>query len=352
MPVAKKNDQLLARLKVLKGPHKGAVYKLLADKITIGRSSDNDICLMNDEKCSRKQALLILNSTSYKIKDLSNRSSIKINNIVKVQSDLQDGDSIQFGSSVLEYQAPLNSVQQALSSVGSNSSLPSPAGPLPVVDTPPLNSGALATHAPSEDHLPLHPCEVVIPPEVDSFNNSKSQKKSFLPKVIIGFIVLAGLWLFMSDSHNKKSLSDNLATKQDIEKNIQTLAELRKKEEEKRDKNLKPHFKNAQANYIKGKRDFEKGFYSRAIEFFQVCKILYPQHPLCDTALQQAQITQQKLIQAWMIAGKDYRDKRRFSSCKATFRNVMIAINDENHPVHKEARINYDICAIQYEDRY
>ena len=137
-----------AKLKVTKGPYKGVVYKLVAGKITIGRSSENDISLANDDKVSRKQALLQMEKEGhYVIKDLSNRASLKLNNIVTLKSDLQDGDLIQCGSTVLQFELtpltpalgvvppPAHSGQASLPPVPSNPSLSltPPTGPEPTL---------------------------------------------------------------------------------------------------------------------------------------------------------------------------------------------------------------------------
>ncbi len=364
----------VARLRVIKGPHKGVAYKLLAEKVTIGRSSDNDIILIKDEKCSRRQAMISLNvNNNYFIKDLSNRSSIKVNNMVKIQSDLQDGDLIQFGSSVLrfEFTTDKTTAPPAPSSAGAPSLLPaqpgqsspSPLAPLPVM-TP-------ATPTP-DDHLPglkqenplpnLNPVEGFPAPPAPPAHplasstgpqtNRRKKTKSFVPRLILIAIVLGGVWLFLDDSGPQKKQEDALRTNLEREDSIKTLSELKEQELEKRSKNALSSYKHAQSAYTKGIRDYRKGVYNRAIESFRACKTLYPQHELCASYLKKAEIKNQQIIQAWMIAGKEYREKRRFVPCMSSFKNVMIALRDKNNLAYKEAHENWKICQIQHEDRY
>ena len=361
----------MARLKVIKGPYKGVAYKLVAGKVTIGRSSENDIVLVDDNKCSRKQALVNLNpDNSYSIKDLSNRTSLKINNIAKIHSKLQDGDLIQFGSTVLQFECkespPLYSSNMPAPVPLNPASHPVPI-PSPSVATP--NDTAQPAPFPvpgSDNNLPSLKQENLstnlnqgfpnygpIPYPIPTHLNKKAkQKKSFLPKVILMILILGGTYLYLSDSENKKENQDKLRTIMDREENVKTLSELREKEQEKRNRNTLSSYKNAQFAYINGIRDYRKGVYSRAIESFRVCKTLYPQHDLCTSYLKKAQVKNQQLIQAWMVAGKDYREKRRFVPCMSSFKNVIMAIKDKQNLTYKEAVENYKICQIQHEDRY
>ena len=370
---------IFARLKVIKGPYKGFAYKLVAGKVSIGRSSENDIILVDDDKCSRKQALINLNpDNSYSIKDTSNRASIKINDITKIQAKLQDGDLIQFGSTVLQFERKESKVTIPPQPHNTSTPVPLysapiptplPSAPVPVPVNPDVNSTNKAHQLPtapsqkSNDNLlslkqenptPNYPNYNLNPyPTSPQLNKkTKQKKKGFAIKIILAGLVLGGTYLFLSDSKDKKEKQDKLRSSLDREEEIKTLSELREKEQEKRSKNSLITYKNAQFAYVKGIRDYRKGVYIRAIESFRVCKTLYPQHDLCASYLKKAQIKNQQVIQAWMVAGKDYREKRRFVPCMASFKNVMMAIKDKQNLTYKEASENYKICQIQHEDRY
>ena len=380
----------LARLKAIKGPYKGFAYKLVAGKVSIGRSSENDIVLVDDDKCSRKQAIISLNpDNSYSIKDVSNRASIRINDISKIQSKLQDGDLIQFGSTVLQFERkettphPSHHPQVPSTSAPpvpvplyapptSNTAAPTTASATAPVPVPinPETSSTNKTHQPpvpgsvpgqgSAENLPDLKQGSAIPnydlnpyaPHPHLNRKPQKKKKSFMTKIIFLLIALGGMYLFLSDTQDTKEKQDKLRSNLDREEDIKTLSELRKEEQEKRSKNALATYKNAQFAYIKGIRDYRKGVYNRAIESFRVCKTLYPQHDLCASYLKKAQIKNQQIIQAWMVAGKDYREKRRFVPCMASFKNVMMAIRDKQNLTYKEAFENYKICQIQHEDRY
>ena len=357
-----------ARIKINNGPHKGAVYKLVAGKITIGRNSESDICLIDDDKCSRKQAVITFGPDGYSIKDTSSRSSLKINNFHQIHSKLKDGDMIQCGNSTLqfEYKEPMTTA-------------PAPP-PIPVIapagkEIIPLqnknenihltpahvqknNLQEVSPHglANSGGLSPYQP-HMSFPGEIGQKQNAYSQtskKRTMKSKIILALGIVFIAWLLLSDSENKSAeeKKDILITRQDKERDVKTLSQLKEKEQAKRQINSLPNYKNAQFAYTKGIRDYRKGLYDRAIESFRVCKTLYPKHNLCSSYLQKSQIKQQQLIQSWMIAGKYYREKREFNACMAAFQNVIYAIQDTTNITYKEAWENYKICQIQYKDRY
>lgn len=376
----------IPRVKVIEGPHKGTSYKLVAGKITIGRSSENDIVLINDDKCSRKQAIITLESNNtYFIKDVSNKGSIRINEISKIKSDLQDGDLIQFGASVLQFvfpgakdiQLPAAAPSPIINPVPENTNSPEVSNNQQLI---PVASGSQSvtgrqteTGSTDADNLPSLKTDNNMPvmnmnPGIPNYNyppgyqsphiptppsKKKSKRsKSLGPKIILLALVIGGAWLFSQDTKQKGTKEDKIRTMQDMEEEIKTLTELKDQELEKRNKNLDYNYKYAQSAYVKGLRDYRKGIYIRAIESFRVCKTLYPQHELCPSYLKKAQAKNQQLIQAWMVAGKDYREKRRFVSCMSSFKNVMMAIKNQKNRTYKEASENFKICQIQYEDRY
>ena len=191
-----------ARLRVIKGPHKGVAYKLVAGKVTLGRSSENDIVLINDEKCSRKQAVVTLNPDStYSIKDLSKKSPLKVNDKVSFQSDLQDGDLIQFGSSVLQFEFKGALPPPGYPAPPMPAPLPPSAGALPPTPLPkkdpdslelaleePASASAPAPTNPIPQNLspppynPAPPPPGFYPPPPSSAARKNKREKNFCPK--------------------------------------------------------------------------------------------------------------------------------------------------------------------------
>ena len=359
MPTA--NVPSFARIKVIGGPHKGISYKLISGKITIGRDSKNHIILDKDKKCSRRQAIIYITpEQNYLIKDLTKKSSVKVNNIIKIQSKLQDGDVVQFGETVLQFE---KKTQEAIAPAV-NSALPVKTNQLsltvkkqsPDSISPPapvkLNQAVGGGPPPAVMYPPQDPLSMYQQkPALKKRNKSSPVSKRF----IVILLVLGGVagFLFLNETPQEvvKDPKDIIRLA-DKEENIKTLTELKEEEDKKRSKNRLISYQSAQYAYVKGIRDYRKGVYTRAIESFRACKTLYPQHELCGAYLRKAQQKQEQLIQSWMIAGKDYREKRRFEPCMSSFKNVIQTIKDTNSLVYKEALENFHICKIQHEDRY
>ena len=66
-------------LTVLSGKDKGAVYRLMAPEISMGRGSDNDISFPDDPTCSRKHVRIFLTPEGYRIESVSDKNSLSVN---------------------------------------------------------------------------------------------------------------------------------------------------------------------------------------------------------------------------------------------------------------------------------
>ncbi len=355
-----------ARLKVVQGPYKGVSYKIVSAKVIIGREKSCDIQLTKDKKCSRQQAVILFKSKGYYIKDLSGKASLKVNSVRKIQSRLQDGDLIKCGTSILQFECKeLKSMVPVLSQrQGQKVKVPIPIPPAgtPVASksvhaeelkapVPFSSQGALLT-AQQDSPVQQSIQQPGLSPHPAVSKKRSTGKKSQLPRILIGALVVLFLVLLLSEDKKLKPQEDKLRTAESIEEDVKSLTELKEQEMEKKKRNMEVSFKDAQAAYINGIRDYRKGVYVRAIEAFRVCKTLYPQHELCGTYLQKAQNKKQQLIQAWMLDGKDARAKGRFEACLGAFKNVMLAVRDKSNLTYKEALGNYDICKIKFEGRY
>ena len=364
------NPTRQARVKILTGPHKGASYKLTGARVTIGRSGKNDIVLDKDERCSRRQALIVWENQKpsgghYKIKDISKRSSLKINDKLQIHSELKNGDILRCGNTDLEF----------LLEGASAAAPPPPPVPLqpltPMPTTPPAAGGGKAAPAPV---LPLRqqmqPAPLtaagggapapggglpyVAPPPSARGGAAPPAKKNMKPKVLMAIVLLAAAYLYLSEEDastpgGKADKEDKLFTSQDQEGQLKTLQDMKQKARGQYEKTKNKDYRNAQKAYIAGQRDYRKGIYVRAAQAFRACKTIYPQHSQCGIYLKKSQIKQQQMIQAWMNSGKTYRQNRRFLACMSSFKNVMQAVKNPKNPTFREARENYTICSFEQE---
>lgn len=93
-----------ATLQVVKGPQVGSVFRLAADKLTVGRSPECDIFL-NDMTVSRMHATIERTPAGYTITDADSFNGLWVNNLNVKDAALQDGDVVQIGAFCLVYQA-------------------------------------------------------------------------------------------------------------------------------------------------------------------------------------------------------------------------------------------------------
>ena len=275
-----------ARLKVIQGPYKGVSYKLVAAKIIIGREKTCDIQLTKDKKCSRQQAVVLFKNKSYYIKDLSGKASLKVNSVRKIQSELQDGDLIKCGTSILQFECkslmktPVSSKQQT-----PKVKVPIPLRPagsmVPVASKPasanlqapvPLSAqGALLT---VQQDSPVHQSmpQPGLSPQAVSKKRSTG-KKSQLPKILIGLLVVLFLFLLLDEDKKLKPQEDKLRTAESVEEDVKSLTELKEEEMEKRKEIWKLVLKMPKRLISKGLEITEKVYMFELLKLFVYVKL-------------------------------------------------------------------------------
>jgi len=89
------------QLVVVQGPDSGQRFAL-REQVQLGRSSDNDIRL-NDDQISRHHALIQRQGTAYVVSDMGSRNGTLVNGVLLSQpAYLRDGDTIQLGNTTLQ----------------------------------------------------------------------------------------------------------------------------------------------------------------------------------------------------------------------------------------------------------
>lgn len=94
----------MAQFIVKTGFNKGKTFVLTKDLVTIGRAADNDIVFFNEVAISRRHAQIVKRDNSYLVKDLKSKNGTRLNGERIDKSELHNGDQIQIGKSVLEFQ--------------------------------------------------------------------------------------------------------------------------------------------------------------------------------------------------------------------------------------------------------
>lgn len=316
----KKKPVVKAKLRVLSGPFKGKSFKLVSEHIYIGREAEvNDIVIDYDPYCSRKHALISKDPHSpyYTVSRIAHSANLYVGKkSVKDKLRLKNGSVITVGQTQFKLEI--------------------------------LKKAELAIVPQQKNHL-----SNIRPPTNPPADKNKSP--NLLRLVIIIAVIGLGL-LLLTDSpeqSEQRKEKTKIRLEQDMEDDIQSINQMKEKIIEEKKEVSSTAFKNAQQAYLKGIRDFRKGFFGRAKENFRVCKTLYPQHKLCGGYLKKAQIKYEQLAQRHLLLGKQYREKKQYRQCTSSFMTVMKMMSyDNNHPLFKEAKTNLSFCKLSLKGNY
>ncbi len=302
------------------GEKKGTRFKLASPKITLGRSSDNDISIEYDNKCSRLHAIIEYGPHGYEIRSQSQKNPAIVDGQEVNHALLHNGAVIQLGQTKLQFQVEILSPNTELQVKSSQYAVP---------------EQELANPNRQNKHS----------------GNSKRISPTFKILIFLGIIFFA--WLFLSETGSQKNEIE-ITSDRDIEAEIEAAKQIKKaKEDELRASNRNTvQYRDAQANYVKGFRDFQKRQYGRARDSFQTCLSLFPEHVLCERYLNLSTRKFNEVVQNHMILGMDYRDRNQFQACMSSLKTVMVMVKDKNSKIYQQAKANYDACKAQIGERY
>jgi hypothetical protein len=330
----------------LNGPMKGAVQLLTHKVIVIGRSSECDIVILNDPKCSRKHAKVEWSSDGFVIRTLSTHNALTVNGTPTNEELLAEGDVICLGDSELRFNA-------GAELDNSNPGIRKEVSLRLVEPTPAQRPKQMQSPAPIAAHGTAQPVGTQIIHPASSPRRSSQPQGNNKRFYVYGFFVLMVIWLFYPT--NKKLKPEvKLRTQEQTDTDAAELQKLKESAENGRRNIANSSFemRQAQENYVKGFRDFRKGQYERSMEAFEACLSLYPEHVLCNRYAKLSRRKFAELIQYHMVLGRKYREQEQYRPCLAAFRNVMTMVKDQNSPIYKEAKSNWDICDSSVEGRY
>ncbi|MCB0412275.1 MAG: FHA domain-containing protein [Bdellovibrionales bacterium] len=315
------NQSQPTALKLLNGSEKGAVFKILANEVTLGRGSDNDIPIGDDPTCSRYHARILFSNSEHVLENISERNTVLVNGSEIQKHVLKDQDEIRIGETLFKYVV----LQEIVA-------------PLTVVPEGPVS-------------LPTSPAR---PRKPKKTKHSSRKKSSFNPVKLILYLVIAGMVYIVLQEPSAKKEETGLRDSEAMEAEIEAANKLREAammEKQSGQKNSRA-YREAQAAYLRGFRDYQQGIYDRAMESFQACLSLVPNHALCQRYSVLSQRKFGELVQQNMVLGREYRDQNQFAACASAFSTVMIKVRDNTSAIYKEAKANYDACKAQLEGRY
>jgi pSer/pThr/pTyr-binding forkhead associated (FHA) protein len=320
---------------MMSGPTKGAVLVLSHPVVILGRSSECDIVILNDPKCSRKHAKVEWTQNGFEISALSSNNVLKINGEATQGALLKEGDIVCCGETEIQFQQL---------EMTKSKSRPEPS--LRVVTTHP--SSIARSQPQAQPPQPMGPptsmsqtqTQFQMPPP----SKPRKPKSNNTRFYIYAFAALLMAWVLSGGAIPKKKTS--LRSEEQIKNDIEAAEKLQQQAEMARPNGGTARFEvqQAQENFVKGFRDFRKGQYERALESFRSCLALYPDHVLCNRYARLAEKKFGELIQYQMVLGRKYREQNQYRACQSAFRNVMVMIKDQSSTTYREAKANFDAC--------
>ena len=301
LPEHLRQPDLAPVLQILNGQHKGKQFRLLSSQITIGRHNDCDVIFKDDSNCSRHHARIKKEENNYFIESLNPENPVLINNKSITAQILKQKDEVTIGNIKMLF----------------------------------LNQAPVAV--PSK--------------KVKLAKKQAPQKKSSLNffRLILILAFIGGVFLFLSEDNSKKKAKQSLRTESEILEEVEALKNFNEKETEK--KILSPQEKAAKTAFIRGFRDYRKGYFHRALKMFQHCLTLYKTTPLCHSYSIKSKVQIDKLVQKKIRLGNNYKKNKQYEACKAAFRSVEIMVQDSKSLIYKEAKANRKLCEIQLENK-
>ncbi|PWU12853.1 MAG: hypothetical protein C5B49_15645 [Bdellovibrio sp.] len=306
-------------VEVVEGPNRGVSQTFAHPVWSIGRGPDNDLILSADVKVSRNHVEVRILGGQVFVRNLNSKNPMLLNGNLTTEGILISGGVVHIGHSTLRFK--FESTGPSPSKTQAPYSLPSAS--IPSADP---SKNTRRRFRMKETPLLSHP-----------------QFRAFGVLLILG---LVGLWLF-SDGPQVRKKEHGLRTSIDVSADVgSSEGEVKKILEERKEFDT-PQYRLAQAQFVKGFRDYEQGQYERAMEAFQSARAFYPKHELATKYWTLAKRKFDEKVQSFMVQGRRYKGMQNYRLCQSSFAAVMMMIKDDKNAIYQEARQYYEECRLK-----
>jgi pSer/pThr/pTyr-binding forkhead associated (FHA) protein len=315
-------------LEILQGPHMGLRQSFEKIQWSVGRGPENDLILAQDIKVSRNHLQIQATNGQVLVKNINSRNVMLAEGKASVEVLLKSGSQIQVGDSLIKFEF--------------ENMISSPKPEMKVVPRP-------ATQAPAENfssfNTRIKTHSGVIPNRPTHVEPSLLASPKFRFGAMIVVVGLVILWIAQSEVAKKrgKGLRDSVAMNADMAKSE---TEVKQLIEDRRDQDS-PQYRLAQAQFIKGFRDYQQGQFARAMEAFQSARAFYPAHELANKYWTLSKRKLEEKAQAHMQMGRRYLGTSQYRMCQSSFAAVMMLVKDDRNPAYIEARQFYNECQLK-----
>ena len=121
-----------------------------------------------------------------------------------------------------------------------------------------------------------------------------------------------------------------------------------KSEEERR------RYEEAQAHYLMGFRDFQKGNYSRAMKSFETARAIDPNHEMAKRYYSLSARQRDEFVARHLLEGRRYKEKNMYTRCVSSLDKALKALgetSDQDLKV-KEAKALRNECDALTKERF
>lgn len=318
------NQALRVSVEVVQGHHTGLRQSFDKGRWTVGRGPENDLILGQDIKVSRSHLEVRAFAAQVIVKNLNDKNVMLVDGRVMTEAILRPNSHVQVGDSVIKFAFQVGDSAR------------------PQMKVVPNDYNAAAANMGSMGMSQSNPFSPPGPRAADTPLLDNPRVRFYGMILIVG---LAGLWLFNTTNKPRKEVAirDSVAVTADI---ANSEAELKKALEERKDFDT-PQYRAAQAQFVKGFRDYRQGQYARAMESFQSARAYYPSHQLAAKYWTLSKRKFDEQVQAYMVSGRRYLGVQNYRLCQSSFAAVLMQIKDDKNPIYKEAKQYFDECQVK-----
>lgn len=288
-------------LEILDGPDKGAQFQLVAGEIKIGRGDNNDV-ILHDPRCSREHAILKITPQAILIEDRGSSTGLVVDGQKGTRAFLSNGSKIEIGNTVFLFKKVISSPK-----------------------------------------TPLIKDRFETPSLMKSKSKSKADTKKISFYAIFAVIILAGAYLY--NAKDPTPTTDKIPTADEEIELSKKRQEALMKEQLLKGKASRQYL-DSQASYTKGLRDYREGLYKSAVTSFSAALAIYPEHPTARRYLRLAQLKLDEQVQFLMQEGSRFMEQNKYQNAKASYKNVMVLLNDPENKIYQEAKEKYNECVL------
>lgn len=343
MSVAVKLQTLRYELEIIKGPHAGKKYSFEYPSVTIGREATNQVSLPQDLRVSRLHAEIRNNDGELYFVNRSQKNYVLVDGARAEFQQLKNESIISIGETEIKVRFAADA-QPAAAPAPVVLAKPNIA-PAPVISAVPQN---LSMPRPSPMARPQINNQYSEP-----FRNQPETNKSMRNIFIVVAVGLVIYFLFF-DGPKKSKKNAPIRGGDIIEKEMQESQEKIEVLEAKVKAQNNLTNKRAEENFIKGFRDYQKGQYLRAKEYFRIVLNLNAQHIEARKYYEQATIKHKKQMEFNFLEGLKNKDKKNYRLCKAFFSQVLVLAQGDRtgYEKYEEAEKYLRECNLGLEGGY